>query len=106
MITDQEYWAEINAIVESIAEEYTPETQEDAHNALWEVIDGHQWVIYTSHNFEVLARSHNAAYAVENWGIESAIKDGEMHWAGLAFGALYGDVIESSAWDQLMEGLD
>ncbi len=63
-------------------------------------------VIYTAYNFDVLRFSDNDGYAIENWGAESAVKDGVLNTAGLAFGALYADVLEHSDFGTAIPVLD
>ena len=96
-MTRHEYWAEVASLAETILEEGRAEGQSDdeiASERLWETIDGHQWVIYTAYNYEVLAISPNNGYSVENFGVESVVQDGGLNTAALAFGALYADVSE------------
>ena len=102
----REYWSEVASLAASITEETwdsmdpKPDTiddmQEELHERLWETIDGHQWIIYTAYNYDVLRFSENDGYSVENFGAESVIRDGALNTAALAFGALYADVLEHS----------
>ena len=102
-MTQGDYWREVDSIVESLLEECRDDKQdrEGLDERLWETIDGHQWVIYTAYNFDVLRHSQNDGYTVENFWVEGRIvTDAGMNWAALAFGALYGDVSER-LWDRV-----
>ena len=98
-----EYYQEINNIVQACIEE-SKEFDREFDEVLHEAIDGHQWVIYTHFNRQVLQYSANESYAADNYGSESLIVDGQINWAGLAYGAMYGDCLESSAFEELEAG--
>jgi hypothetical protein len=109
-ITGVEYWQEIQGLANDLREEARvgefgvgEEARENFQERTWETIDSHEWVIYTAYNYPVLSHSNNDAYAVENFGVESIVLDGALHTAGLAFGAMYGDL-----WDTLfrLDGFD
>ncbi len=101
-ITRNEYWAEIRSIGDDLAREAkagefgTGETaREQFGERLHEAIDGHSWVIYTHSAQQVTAHSDNDnGYSAENFGVESIVTDGNLNWSVIAFGALYGDVVE------------
>ena len=110
-----EYWEEVSSLAKSITEECLDnfdaktqtEIQEDNDHSdfrealderTWETIDGHQWVIYTAYNFDIMRFSDNDGYSAENFGAEAIVKDGQLNTAAIAFGALYADVIEHSAY--------
>lgn len=95
-ITYRAYWTEVDSIVTNILEESREYkvSYDDVQERVWEDVDGHQWVIYTRYHYEVLGHSENDGYTVENFGADSAVKDGQLDTAALAFGALYGDVSE------------
>ena len=127
-MTQREYWEEVESLAKSITEEtfdsLDRETQEaikatarsDAFDVsdtarealqerLWETIDSHQWVIYTSYNFDVLRFSANEEYSITEFGADSILnkdRDG-VNWAAMAFGALYADVRAHSAFGVLQE---
>lgn len=65
-----------------------------AQDWLHETLDGHQWVIYTHYNFDVLRYSSNHDAAADEYGGEELIKDGDMNWALLAYCAMEADVRE------------
>lgn len=118
-MTQREYWDEVASLAKSITgetldsldAETQAEVRENGFDAvdsarealqerLWETIDGHQWVIYTSYNFDVLRFSDNEEYSIVEFGADSVLtedRDG-IKWAALAFGALYADVLEHSAF--------
>ena len=105
--TQTSYFREIAEIVEQVFEQ-AKECQTEPLDVLHETIDGHQWVIYTYQSQRVLAHSNNADYSVENFGAESIVQDGQVHWAGLAFGAMYGDCMEVAPpdgmdWNEIPE---
>ena len=96
-MNQREYYIEVHSIAEGIIEEAQDEGEldrESVDNRLWQTIDSHQWVIYTHYNHEILRHSANDDYAVEHFGVETALQDGAINWAALAFGALYADVSE------------
>lgn len=118
-----EYWKEVATLAKDITEEcledFDDETQaeiradeseglgsndafrEALNERTHETIDGHQWVIYTAYNFDIIRFSDNDDYSAENFGADSIIKDGQLNTAAIAFGALYADVIEHSAYGVL-----
>ena len=89
-----QYWSEINTLAEHIREE-AAKRDEDVYDVLHETIDGHKWVIYTIFHFDVLRHSDNEDYAIEHLSVESIIKDGRLSTEALAYGAMYGDVLDS-----------
>lgn len=94
-MNQHEYYAEVRSIAEGILEEAQDTGEFDREsvvNRLWATIDSHEWVIYTHYNHEILRHSANDGYAVENFGVETAVQDGAINGMGLAFGALYADV--------------
>ena len=97
-ISYREYWAEIESICTSTLEECR-EHQRIPHEQLWETIDGHEWVIYTHSNFDVMKHSKNDGYSAENFGVESITQDGALKTEAIAFGCLYGDCIENADFD-------
>lgn len=107
-MTRSEYWAEVRSLAQSIREDAIErwdngngdDWDEALSEAMYEAVDGHQWVIYTAYNFDVLRFSENEGYSVENFGIETVVSDGAIHWAMLAYGALYGDVCDTIDHDE------
>ena len=123
-MTQREYWEEVESLAKSITEEtldsLDAETQakvreqgfdavdsasEVLQERLWETIDGHQWIIYTAYNFDVLRFSDNEDYSITEFGADSILTDDRdgIRWGALAFGALYADVQEHSAFGVVQE---
>lgn len=110
-MTRHEYWVEVASLAESITEEAwddgeyddedDPSFQGDLSERLWETIDGHQWVIYTAYNFDVLRFSENDGYMVDHFGSDGLVADGALNWGALAFWALCADVQEHSAFGEV-----
>jgi len=51
-ITTSEYEKELDALAEDIVDE--AESEEEAMERVWEVVDGHQWIIYNAYNIPVI----------------------------------------------------
>ena len=113
-----EYEREVERLAESITAEVwdylDPDDRDEGggvfldalNERLWETIDGHQWVIYTAYNYDVMRFSDNDGYSAENFGVDSIVKDGVLNTAAIAFGALYADVQEHSAFGVVPESVD
>ena len=99
-----QYYEEVHAIAQYIADTAMDEHNNDREEAeeyindtlLHETIDGHEYVIYTCNNLDVIQHSQNEDYLEENLGSESvmaALKTGisGLHCA-MAFWAMYTDV--------------
>lgn len=102
-MTQGDYYREVQSLAESILSETLEYEEPDATDdqlrealgeRLWQDIDGHQWVIYTAYNFDVMRHSDNDSYYAENFGAETLVVDGTLNTAAIAFGALYADVSE------------
>lgn len=104
-ITNQEYFAEVNAIAKAIVQDAMQQTDNNREEAeelimdtlLHETVDGHQWIIYYGYNLDVYQHSDNQDYYIDNLGADDAghaLKerglDG-LHQA-LAYWCLYADV--------------
>lgn len=76
-ITSQKYWEEIESIVKNCFDEkeYDDVSEDTWEDRLYEIIDGHQWVIYTAYYFDVLKHSNNDE-AIEDWDLEENSKKG------------------------------
>ncbi len=117
-ITRSQYCDEIKSIASSMAEEALSDNdwdrdaaEEDINDSrLHETIDGHQWVIYTAYNLDVIRHSDNSDAYVDNFGTADAggiIKDkgiDGLH-AVMAYCAMEQDVrdIMSDALDDALE---
>lgn len=92
-----DYHREIQSLADSFREacrdgEVDPQ---DPHTWLHETIDGHQWVIYTAYNFDVLRHSPNDGAMVEHFGSDGVVQDGTLNTAALAYCAMEQDVLEA-----------
>lgn len=93
-----DYYREINAIAEEAAElcrKGDLTTEEELSEWVHEAIDGHEWVIYTHHAFDVLRSSENETAYIDNFGGDGLVVNGTMNWAGLVFEAMRADVEEA-----------
>ena len=119
-MTSHEYWKEVSDLASGITQECFDEFPEDQqaeiredndndafrealYERLHETIDGHQWVIYTAYNFDILRHSPNNDYSVVNFGAEGVANEAGMNWGYLAYGALYADVQEHSSFGVVEE---
>lgn len=102
-MTRSEYRDEI----ESIANEIKDDIRENGgkvQDLVHERCDSHQWVIYTSYNYDVLANSGNAECGVDEGLVDAneAIKEGGLSrlTAQLACCAMMQDVSEEiGSWE-------
>lgn len=101
-LTEFEYWKEIRESISSILEEEEvltledyKEKEDDIQERVWELADGHQWVIYNAYNPDVIRISPNDGYFQENFGVDGW-KDLDFSTIQnqVAFGALYADLME------------
>ena len=97
-MTEKEYWDEIKSLAESVTEE-AKEYSRELSEVLWETIDGHEWVIYTARNFEVLAISPSDGAYIENFGPEGIVKDGVLNTAILTYAAMEQDIQNHYAFE-------
>lgn len=100
-ITQDAYHKETLGLAATIVEEAKErhkDSGEDIHELISEIlhetIDGHEWIIYTYYAQQVVQHSPNDA-AIEEYGMESVIKDGTLNWSLLAFCAMEADVREA-----------
>ena len=91
-MTKREYYHEIFDIVNELVSEC--EGDEDRiQDMIHETVDGHQWIIYTHYNIEVLQHSNNHDAYFDNFGPLAA--DGFSDaMAKMAFAAMYQDCQE------------
>ena len=107
-MTEHEYNAEIAALAEWISDnrpadlggegfaaDYSEDT--DAHDALHETLDGHEYVIYTHKARQVIAHTDNPDYMIEELGADAG---GEMFDERRAYWAMYADIMEQAECDQ------
>ena len=93
-ITYQEYWKEVAGLAKQIAQEAKDEglDESEAYDRLHEVIDGHQWVIYTWANPYVLIHSQNENALFDELGAPQEFSDYSDFMMKTAFWALRADV--------------
>lgn len=95
----QDYQAAVAEIVSEARDGVSGTGDLDSADALsefiWQSVDSSEWVIYPHRARQALAASENDGYAIDNWGIESAVENGRISWERLAFGALYADVMDA-----------
>lgn len=117
-MNNHEYYAEVNAIAESLVSEAMADHDNNADSAmddindsrLHETIDGHQWIIYNGYNLSIIKHSSNDEYMIDNIGLDSAgeaLKRGGLsglHQA-IAYWAFYADV-QDILQDKMNEFLD
>lgn len=98
-ITSTEYCAEINSLAEEavrMCRSGEIADREALHDWTHKTIDGHQWVIYTAYNFQVLAVSENDGAYLENFGADGLVtENGALNTAVLAYGAMEADLSEA-----------
>lgn len=102
-LTERQYYDEVKSIAKELRNAIAD--GEAQYDYLHELVDGHQWVIYSAYNLEILLVSRNDEYMLTELGEESAVsalKDGglsQLHMQ-LAYWALYADVLE--AYEELV----
>lgn len=67
MISQSEYYAEVCAVAQAVLTESRDESR-DVQDVLFEAVDGHQWIIYTFYNLQVLTHSRNDAAYFDSFG--------------------------------------
>lgn len=106
-MNNREYWKEIAELAESCIQEAMEDgakSEDDIWDRVYdfilpETVGGHEWVIYYSHNLDVIGHSDNEEYMLDNFGPESiveALADGglsSLHCA-IAFWCMYADVAD------------
>jgi hypothetical protein len=87
-----EYYNECRRIAEECVKEAEGD-QERAQDLTHEAVDGHQWIIYTYYNAQVLQHSRNDDAYFENFGpLEATGYSDAM--AKMAYAAMHQDVME------------
>lgn len=87
-----EYYQEIRDLAAEIAAE-ARKTGQDPYEVACEYVDGHEWVIYTGRNLEVLVASDNWL-AIDDVGIDG-YRDFSSLLAPAAYHAMLQDVLEA-----------
>ena len=93
-MTKSEYWAEIKSLADETVRACRDGEVDDLHDYLHERIDGHSYVIYTRENHDVIRWTENEDYTAREFGADSLVRDGSIHWALIAYGAMYGDLTD------------
>ena len=101
-ITASDYWSEISSIAENVKQDVR-ENEGDVSDALHEAIDGHQWVIYTGYNLDVLKHCSDESAGIDEGLIDAnaALAEGGLSrlTAQLAYCAMERDVYnELDGW--------
>lgn len=91
-ITETEYRNEVEALAEDAVrslEEY-PDTYADISEVVWELVDGHEWIIHYSYNLDVLKNS------IEGPTDHATYTEGKGYWRdviqAMAYRAMENDV--------------
>jgi hypothetical protein len=102
---EQQYWEEITSIADELAQraqELAEEGNDDpGHIAeqldeyLWQMIDSHQFVVYTYQAQQVVMTSHNDEYGLSE-GLVRVESGAPLPWSQLAYWAMDQDVREES----------
>ena len=58
-ISSSDYWAEVKSIAEDVIEEHSEYDGEDVFEFVFDMVDGHQWIIYYAYNNDVIKHSGN-----------------------------------------------
>jgi hypothetical protein len=101
-VASSEYWSEIRSIVENVKQDVR-ENEADLSDAIHEAIDGHQWVIYTGYNLDVLKHCSDESAGIDEGLIDAnaALAEGGLSklTAQLAYCAMERDVYnELDGW--------
>ncbi len=103
MITEKEYWQEVRSLAISIlddaweqhpSEDDQREREEFMSDRLHEDVDGHQWIIYTHYNVQVLHCAHNPEAYWDQMGEAPQAENYGQLMAVLAYSALQEDVAQ------------
>lgn len=101
LITEQDYSQEIRSIIDGAYEAYSSqdpgvlvEPYEFLSEWLHTAIDGHQWVIHTYYNTQVLTHSGNEDAYWEEFGVGPENANYGSLMAVLAYSAMHADVME------------
>lgn len=103
-----DYWKEIDDLAEwisdnrpkdlggeGVASEYGEGY--DAHDALNETLDGHEYVIYTAQSRAIIAHSENANALMEEYGTDAG---GPNFDTRRAYCAMYADILERAEFEK------
>ena len=90
-ITQAEYFKECRAIATEIVKECDGD-EETIQDKLHETIKGHQWIIYTFYNLQVLTHSRNENAYFDEFGVSLDTADFSSTMAKLAYFSMMTDV--------------
>lgn len=98
-ITHKQYWAQIRSIVKDALREYKQhgtdtDPNEWLNDWLHQMIDGHEWIIYTQKNLFVLLWTDNQDAYFDDFG-EMEATDFPSTTARLAYAAMAQDVTDN-----------
>lgn len=99
-LSSHDYWKEVSEVAQSILDELEIQSSDDYEDKrdeisdyLFETVDGHQWIIYTFYNKEILRHTNNESYSEDNFGTEGyADKSYDEIGLQIAFWAFYADI--------------
>lgn len=98
MLTRKEYWSEVSAIAERVAEKYRDQRRAGDRPDLTDIVhshvDGHQYTIYTGQAIAVLFHSTDHT-VIDEHGVPDTINEAIAH---AAYYALRSDVEERIAY--------
>ncbi len=92
-LTEQSYYEEIRNIADNLAQETGGDT-DVASERVHETVDGHQWIIYTHYNAQVLHCSRNEGAYFDAYGPLEGCESYSDVTVKLAFAAMCQDVHE------------
>lgn len=109
-ITASDYWNEIRSIAENVKQDVR-ENEGDVSEAVHDAIDGHQWVIYTGYNLDVLKHCSDESAGIDEGLIDAnaALAEGGLSklTAQLAYCAMERDVYdELDGWSGPQDDTD
>jgi len=116
-ISNYEYWKECQRLAQDLIDEVRTENPtfeksdliDEIQERSWELVDGHQWIIYYSYNLNVIDHSDNENYMIDNNGEDYAcevLKNSGLNGlhSTIAYWAMYADIADC-VWE-LIEQLD
>jgi hypothetical protein len=69
-ITPTEYREELATLAADIVAEHADNDMDDMHDTVHETVDGHQWIIYTAYNNDIVQISDNHDAYLDVYGQE------------------------------------
>lgn len=93
-IASHDYWNEVESTAKNCVEDAI-EFDADLYDTVWELVDGHSWVIYYAYNLAILKNSDNPSALFEEMGPQS-FDDHLDALQKMAFFAFYQDVMKKA----------